>query len=57
MVLTTNEENAYQRAQIDPEYRAQRCAEVLKVAQERRRVAEAAGYRYKSMKEIANAVG
>jgi hypothetical protein len=47
-VWTTNDENRYQQAQIDPQARQQQMQRAEEIAREQRRVAEAAGYIYRS---------
>jgi hypothetical protein len=45
---TTNDENRFQQAQSDPQARQQQMQRAEEIARERRRVAEAAGYVYRS---------
>lgn len=45
--VTVAEENRYQRAMADPEFRELCAREAHELASERRRVAEAAGYVYR----------
>jgi hypothetical protein len=45
---TTRDENRYQQAQIDPTFRAQCVKDAEEMARERRRVAEASGYVYRT---------